>query len=388
MTIRKLDTGGYEIRGDFEDPRTGKRRQVRRRFKTLREAREFERELMTGEATGKRGVPTFAEYAQGWATQRAQRRNLTPNTYRTYRWAIDEVSETLGARRINTIRQSNIEDAIADVACRLSANSTRQVFAIINRAFKAAVREGLLTTNPAQYVENIPSTKKRVRTPNADALADMLRAAEGDLYVYAFLLGLASTGARKGEMFGLMWDCVDLDRCLITIRRQRARLGHKKYQADYPQDMGTPVPGLPQVWRLRDETKTRQVRQLRVPRNVVELLRELRVRQRENQLRLGSDYIASNYVFVRPDGRPLVERDVVSYLGGYTFHSLRHAHATILLDEGVPLLSVSRRLGHSVLATTSDIYAELLKKQDDTASDVFAAAVDTKMTHVTHTDRA
>lgn len=384
MTTKKLEGGGYEIRGDYEDPRTGKRRQVRRRFKTLREAREFERELLTGEATGKRGMPTFEAYAKEWLETRTRLKKLTPSTYRTYAWVISTASKTLGQRKLNTITPAHVEAAMLDISEHLSTGSAKLMQASIKQIMRYAERDGFCSSNPVNALEPVTHKSKRISTPEVEDIRSILQAAEACPYAYVYLLTLASTGCRKGELYGLLWDSVDLDRGVIRIQRQRNAAALSS-QAAYPGDFGERVPGLDAMWRLRDSTKTRQNRDVKIPSNVAELLRATRNRQLENRLRMGEDYIVSDYVFTRDDGRPLVDADVRPYTQGYTLHSFRHAHATILLEEGVPLISVSRRLGHSILATTSDIYADLLRKQDDAASDVFSAALDTKMTHEAHT---
>ena len=58
---------------------------------------------------------------------------------------------------------------------------------------------------------------------------------------------------------------------------------------------------------------------------------------------------------------------------GFTFHSLRHTHASLLLSEDVPVNAVSARLGHSNAVVTMNTYSHLLKRAEDQASSVAAS---------------
>ena len=51
-------------------------------------------------------------------------------------------------------------------------------------------------------------------------------------------------------------------------------------------------------------------------------------------------------------------------------HLSRHAQASLLISEGMDILSVSKRLGHSRTSTTLDIYGHALAKADEKASEL------------------
>ena len=63
----------------------------------------------------------------------------------------------------------------------------------------------------------------------------------------------------------------------------------------------------------------------------------------------------------------------------FTPHSLRHTHATLLIAEGVSVSAVSRRLGHSSIATTSRIYVHAIQSADEIASDVIDSKLNTSL---------
>ncbi len=101
----------------------------------------------------------------------------------------------------------------------------------------------------------------------------------------------------------------------------------------------------------------------------MEHLREHRVHQAEERLRLGPIYQDAGLVFPRPDGTPwppdafssafaaLIRRSKLPHL---RFHDLRHSHASQLLKQGIHPKVVSERLGHSTVAITLDTYSHVL----------------------------
>jgi integrase len=116
-----------------------------------------------------------------------------------------------------------------------------------------------------------------------------------------------------------------------------------------------------------------------LPDSVLLALTEHRKRQDEYRRQFGPDYRADlDLVFANPDGAPLKPDSVSSTVSllfrklrlpkGTSLHSLRHTHASELLDDGVPLPVVSARLGHSSVRVTADIYSHAIHGQDDEAA--------------------
>jgi integrase len=89
-------------------------------------------------------------------------------------------------------------------------------------------------------------------------------------------------------------------------------------------------------------------------------------------------------VFPAPNGGPHSPRDLSTQwaleadrlgLGAVTFHALRHSHASQLIDAGVDIVTISRRLGHATPNVTLAIYAHLFRKSDDKAAQAINAAL-------------
>src|SRR5262249_44264022 len=133
-------------------------------------------------------------------------------------------------------------------------------------------------------------------------------------------------------------------------------------------------------------TKTKSGRRdLTLPDIVVDALREHRQRQLELRVALGLGKLPDDaLVFSALDGGPRSPRafskdwsDVVAGLGlaDVTFHPLRHTHASQLIDAGVDIVTISKRLGHASPNVTLQIYAHLFRRSDDKAAQAINAAL-------------
>lgn len=110
----------------------------------------------------------------------------------------------------------------------------------------------------------------------------------------------------------------------------------------------------------------------------MDLLKQHKAQQAEQRLKVGDLWRGSNRLFVTWDGRPMFPDTISNWFPEFlkhhnlpplTFHGLRHTSATLLLAEGVPLKNVSKRLGHSSVTTTGDIYAHALRSVDREAAE-------------------
>lgn len=168
---------------------------------------------------------------------------------------------------------------------------------------------------------------------------------EGDRFAPLYTTAVA-LGLRQGELLGLRWSDVDLDAGTLTIRRS-LRVGDRD---------------------LAEPKTERAKRTLTLGASVVSVLRAHRTRQLEERLAAGSRWHEGEFVFATRTGEAIDSRNVTKAfqralrdagLPRQRFHDLRHACATLLLEDGEELAVISRILGHSNLSTTADVYAHL-----------------------------
>ena len=200
----------------------------------------------------------------------------------------------------------------------------------------------------------------------AAALLDRLRGKP--LYLLASL-GLG-TGMRRSEMLALRWQDIDLDAGRLTIERslEQTTAGGVK----------------PKTPKTRAGRRT-----ISLP---VRLVAELRAHWREQQeqrlgMGLGKAPEASP-VFATADGRHLSPNAITKAwpvamaaidMPAVTLHSLRHTHASMLINAGLDILTISRRLGHSSPTITLNVYGHLIHGGDDRAAQIMEAAFGSKM---------
>jgi integrase len=244
----------------------------------------------------------------------------------------------------------------------LSPKSIRHVHVAIRKALQDAYARGHVARNVADLAR--PPKHRATRSQNArrkafthDQLLTFLAAAHGHQLERLFVL-IARTGMRRGEALGLRWDAVNLDTGELRVFRSVTEADGQVIEADTvktPASERTLAIDLPTVKALRDERKS-------------------------NLDRLDPD----GYVFARPDGRPHRPSDVSKAftllcretgLPEIGVHGLRHTYATLGLRAGMPVLTMSSRLGHSSTSVTLDVYAHALDADDRSAADLMAERV-------------
>jgi integrase len=195
------------------------------------------------------------------------------------------------------------------------------------------------------------------------ALVDRLRGRA----MYPVAITALFTGLRRGELLALRWSDVELDAAEKHLRVRRTVEETKA--------------GL----RLKSPKTRTSTREVSLPEIVVEALREHRKRQLEQRLALGLGKLPDDaLLFPRADGSLRGPRafskewsDVAVRVGvrHATFHSLRHTHASHLIDAGIDVVKISRRLGHASPAITLRVYAHLFRARDDKSSKAIDDAV-------------
>jgi integrase len=174
------------------------------------------------------------------------------------------------------------------------------------------------------------------------------------------------TGIRRGETLALRWPNTDLDAKVIRVREALEE---------------TKAHGI----RFKKAKTKNGRRDITLPDIVVEALREHRRPQLELRIALGLGKLPDDaLVFPALDGGPQSPRafsgdwaDAAERIGmaEITLHALRHTHASQLIDAGVELVTISKRLGHASPNITLQIYAHLFRKRDDKAAEAINAAL-------------
>lgn len=367
-SLRERQPGNWELIVQLpRDPETGLRKQLSRtHYGTKREAQRALAALVAKVSEGKitSTAKTLGQLLDSWIEHVEE--SLSPTTVREYRRLTERlIKPDLGRLRLGRVTTKRLDDyyAVLSKERGLSPATIRHVHAVFRGAFGQAVRWGIVPMNPA--VSASPP-KLRQREINPPAIADvkrMLDLADDDDPEYGALLRvLTATGARRGEVCGLRWSDLDRSTRTLSITRSIASVAG-----------GTVV----------KDTKTHASRRIALDDATVAVLdaqrRRLEERARACEVELGPD----GYVFTESaEGAEPLHPDTITGrftrvrkragLDGVRLHDLRHLHATQLLAAGVPVRTVSGRLGHANAATTLNVYAHFLEASDRQAADVIA----------------
>ena len=217
----------------------------------------------------------------------------------------------------------------------LSAKTVRNINQVISSAMDMAVRHKLILSNPTEGCELPKVEHRKMKTLPAEQLGAFLREAKESSVYELYYLDLA-TGLRRGELLGLKWEDVDLQNGVIHVRRQVARVDGE-------------------VKELPLKTKN-SYRNISISQDAVAMLTEMEAHR------------SSDYVFPSSTGGPISPDSVNNMLHrvlkraglpSIRFHDLRHTFATLALQNGVDIKTVSGMLGHFSAGFTLDTYAHV-----------------------------
>jgi integrase len=224
----------------------------------------------------------------------------------------------------------------------LSDSTMRQIHYLLSSAFKRAVRWRWVTVSPLEQADPPKPPTPEPRPPAVADAAKIINEAWRDPDWGALVWVATTTGARRGELCALQWECVDLDRAVLTLRRSIARDGEGG-------------------WYVKD-TKTHQQRRVALDASTVAVLTEHRERAEARAAAAGVSIQPQAFVFsLAPNQADFRIPGAVSQryskmaarLGVDTHLHALHYSATELLAAGVDVRTVAGRLGHAGGGTTT-----------------------------------
>lgn len=247
----------------------------------------------------------------------------------------------------------------------LGVRSIGYVHVTCRRAFGDAVKWGLLQRNPAESATPPRQTgKPEMRTWTAAEMRVFLASLETERLGMAYRLA-ASTGARRGEILGLRWRDCDLEAGRLAIQQTLIEI---RYQVE----VSTP--------------KTAKGRRsIALDAGTLEALKRYRAQVLQERMLLGRGKPSEDeLIFQQPDGSPVqpsafsagfIQRAKAAGLPRIRLHDLRHSHATLALQAGIPAKVVSDRLGHATTAITLDLYSHVSPSMQEEAADRIAKLI-------------
>lgn len=276
---------------------------------------------------------------------------VRPSSHQTYRGYIDNhIKPNIGDIPLNKLSSLHLQKFYKKLLTGgrverieskgqpkgLSAKTVRNINQVISSAMDFARDQKLISSNPTDGCALPKLEHKEMKTLPVEQLTSFLREAKESGVFELYYIELA-TGLRRGELLGLKWEDIDLTQGSLRVQRQVARINGEIIEAPL---------------------KTKNAyRTLPLSADAVGVLQEQRKKS-------GS----SPYVFPSPTGGPISPDSVLHMLhrvlrraglAQVRFHDLRHTFATLALQNGVDIKTVSGMLGHYSAGFTLDTYTHV-----------------------------
>jgi len=308
---------------------------------------------------------TLAEYLVWWLEHYIKPPIKEQRTYESYRDEIARhISPELGHIPLVAVGPGQLQKYVVEMMSRgnlktgqgISRRTVEYHRAILSRAFNQAIELNKIEVNPATKMRLPPkktlAADKALQVLTAERLAAFLAACEGEYY-YTLIHTAAFTGMRLSELLGLTWECVNFSARTVTVQAS----------AHMSKDLG-PIhrPGVKSNSSARNIDPDTQA---------LEVLQAHQAKQPPG----------TTLVFLNKAGHPYRDGNVqcrFRYLvrehklpEGFTFHNLRHTHASLLIAAGWSMAEVSNRLGHADITTTMKSYVRAIPDESRNIGSAF-----------------
>lgn len=304
----------------------------------------------------------LGDYLVYWLEQiysaRIEGTTLRVADYVLHNLLLPNMSQEIKLRYVNAQYLDELLGVVSKT-CESAGNKSRELLHI---ALKDAVAHGYIHRNPVPDTKPYKRKKAKIIVLGKEKMKFFLEKAADNNWYLEILLGLFM-GLRKGEILGLKYSDFSVEDRTVTISRQIV--------PSPKTSEGSKVSGYLMVERPPKTPNSN--RTLRVPEVIVDEVFKRKVLNDLRKEKLGVAYIDNDYVSCAENGLPhgaasfntaltkLCSRNGLPHL---TVHSLRHMYATILAEQGIPLVKISSLLGHSSVHTTFEYYCEVMDEQD------------------------
>jgi integrase len=371
--IRQRGKHSFELKFDAgRDPTTGKRKIQYASFKgTKREAQIKLAALITSVGADSYVEPsksTVAEFVRARVTQWEAAGDISARTAQRYRQLVEnQIAPHIGIKALQKLTRLDIEgwhNALHQDG--LAARTIGHAHRVLSKALSDAESDGLVVKNVCK-LRKAPKVaeSEMVIVQDVPGLVNKMRSSNSGSRLYVPAMVALFTGMRLGEVLALRWNRVDLDGKVIQVREA----------------LETTKAGI----RFKVPKTKAGRRDVTLPDLLVETLGEFRKEKLELRLKLGAGRLPDDaLLFANLEGEPLQPSNVSSDWGeladrigvpDVTFHGLRHTHASQLIDRGVDIVTISKRLGHAKPSVTLAIYAHMFQKDDAKAAAAINAAL-------------
>lgn len=303
----------------------------------------------------------LGSFLKEWLFSKTKKDALSPTTVDGYENIINNhLIPSLGQLKLQDIKAYNLQKYFDSKFGELSARTLANHKRVLSSALSYAEDMELIENNPIRKVR-MPRERKEEIIPYSLEEAKMLLEKISDNRLLCIPVSLALLlGLRRGECLALRWSDIDFENNIIHIRQNLECVRGICY--------------------LKEPKTINSIRDISAPETLIQILKEHQKWQREMKLRSGGSWINENdLICVKPSDGGIIKPTRISdsfrkfllenNLPLIRFHDLRHTNATIMLAAEISSKVAQKRLGHSNVSITLDLYSHVLQSVDYSASE-------------------
>ena len=242
----------------------------------------------------------------------------------------------------------------------LSNKTIKHHHRLLSAILNQAVFWQVIPSNPASRVKPPKVARTEAKYLDEKQTAKLLELLENESVPHQTMIKMfLYSGLRRGEMCGLEWKDIDFENNLITVCRSSQYVAGKG------------------IFTKETKTETSD-RTIKLPSPAFQVLKEYKVWQIQERMKMGDRWEVSDRIFTQCDGKPIHPDSITGWFREFiaktdlpqiSIHSLRHTNITLLIAAGVPLRTVSYRAGHAATAITLQLYSHMIRTSDEMAAD-------------------
>ncbi len=355
---RKKNTWRIEVDVGFDT--YGKRKRLIETLKGSKtEAKAREAEIRSKVKSGsllEKNTYSFEEFSNKWLKEHAIP-TMGPRTVETYKYYLKNINGQIGFIKIthlkplhlikfyNYLRNLEGKEKLADA-------TIQKHYSIINAILNKAVKWKIIHNNPNLDIDKPKIKKTEAKYYDLDQTRKLINSLELEPPMHKALILLAlDTGARRGEIIALEWNDIDYKNKSITINKTVQYVAGK---------------GLIE----KDPKTNSSYRKVAITDISISVLQEWELIQQETKKKLKKVWAGSNKVFTTSEGKTTLPETASKIftnilkkhnLPHINFHGLRHTSVSLLIASGIHSKVISDRVGHSSIATTTNIYSHVFE---------------------------
>lgn len=271
--------------------------------------------------------------------------NISPVTHKNYHYTIKKYVQDaqIGNILLQDLTPAMFRSYFSDLLKEKSPRTVNNLHNILHAGLKQAAEDGAIPVSPLTNIKHAKQERKEVSILRQSQIKEMLDLLPEEWTKLYFRIA-AYTGLRMGEISGL--DCkwgIDLKRGTIKVMRSVIRVNGKE-QLSYD---------------LKNKSSRRTIS---IDQETLKMI------QHHISVMIGT-FNPDNLLFCDAEGNPIkrnhiekIARRTFNSMGlpNFTFHGLRHTHATLMLKEGINFKALQHRLGHSTFQQTMDTYGHFI----------------------------